>query len=157
MYKAPQQNKKRKQGGFTLIELLTTLSLIGILAALSIQSFTVYRQNAEYTRARSTLRDGRSAIEAAIVTPDISLPFINMDDMIGPGAFAGATGEVVPGLEVPVNVKFTVYNDPDCADAACIQHFIQSEPCNGTEYTNWTRMGDGTELLLENVAGAGGC
>jgi len=142
--------------GFTLIELLTTTSIIGILAGISIQSFAVYRDNAEYSRAQSTLRHGETAVQAALVVPDISLPAVAMMSQAVPGEFADADArQIVPGLVIPKNVRVHLYNDPACDNGACIAQFMQVNPCNGTKYANWTRMGDGEELYVGQIPGVG--
>ena len=54
----------RKKAGFTLIELLIVVAIIGVLAAVAIPQFTLYRAKAFNSAAQTDLRNIKTALEA---------------------------------------------------------------------------------------------
>jgi type IV pilus assembly protein PilA len=57
-----------RSAGFTLIELLTVVAIIGVLAAIAIPQFMVYRQRSFDATAQSDLKNAASAQEAYYIT-----------------------------------------------------------------------------------------
>jgi type IV pilus assembly protein PilA len=58
----------RDTRGFTLIELLVVVAIIGILAAIAIPQFAIYRQKGFDSQALSDLRNAATAEEAYFAT-----------------------------------------------------------------------------------------
>ena len=65
-------SKMRKNDkGFTLIELMIVVAIIGILAAIAIPQFSSYRQRAQDSAAKSTLKNLATAQEDYYVQHEI--------------------------------------------------------------------------------------
>lgn len=147
----------RRESGFTLIELLTIIAIIGILGSLALTSFQVYRSDAAYSVAESTLRNARSALEASINNIDSPPGPVALVSQNTPGVMSDPSARAfLPAFQVPKNVKVEVSYDPTCVIGACQSEFVQIGHCFADEYTRWVRFGDGVDMLLEHVAG-GGC
>ncbi len=151
-----KEGVKRKEAGFTLIELLTVIGTIAVLCVLALSAFSVYRHKAAYAVAISSYKSARNALEASISDttnlPNAVMPAVTISD---PGPVNGASRPIMPGMQMPKNLKMQVAYDPDCFDASCNEAFISSRHCLGREYLYWFRRGDGVESLVENIAGAG--
>ena len=53
----------KSESGFTLIELLVVVSFIGVLSAISISQYSVYKKQAYASTTRSDLRNAMTNVE----------------------------------------------------------------------------------------------
>ena len=86
----------RNSSGFTLIELLVVVAIIGILAAIAIPQFSVYRQKGYDARAESDLRNAATAEEAVFASNG---GYVDLAAATGP-----AKPAALPGLSISSSV-----------------------------------------------------
>ncbi len=145
--------KQQREQGFTMIELLISISIIGILASLALTSFSIYRENAEYTKAESDLRNSRVAMEAG--TQDISGAFslaLSYSGTAG-GNVPAPLDSVMPQAVTSSDVRLGVAYDscPVGAGAGAVEQYIISSSCKGRKSVSWTRFCDGMEVTIPEL------
>ena len=146
----------KSEQGFTLIELLTICAIIGLLSALGLTTFQMYRGSAAYGVAETTLRNARNAVEASINKTDATLVAVPLTAQSTQGQITDpSAAQFLPGMMVPRQVKFQVSYDPACTTGACTSEFLQVNHCMGNEFVRWIRFGDGIDVTLEHLAGTG--
>ncbi len=157
---APQSSVVRNRGeaGFTLIELLTVISIIGVLAALSLQGFTLYKPYAAYAVAQSGADTAMKSVYAAYAQPGVdaaTFPALD-DEQLVPGPLTDVTArELFPGFQLGRRQKISYFHDPTCRDEFCgVQTSFDVRHMDGRHFVRWTRTGDGIEVSLK-VAGDG--
>ena len=90
--------------GFTLIELLIVITIIGIIAAVALPQFSVYRQRGYDARANSDLRNAATSEEAYYTTFQ---KYVSVS-ITGP-----ASAPELPGLNVSATVELEMSNAAD--------------------------------------------
>ena len=86
---------QRAQSGFTLIELLVVIAIIGVLAAIAIPQFNLYKTRAFDARAKSDLHNAVTAQEAA---------FLDREEY-GDCMNAGCNSPALPGMVVSEGIS----------------------------------------------------
>ena len=146
----------RSQRGFTLIELLTVCAIIGILAKISITAIIVYKANAAYSNVQKAVHDVRLAAEAGTLDSDNLPAAVPLTTQQVPGSVANPLARsYLIGMQIPINTSVAVSYDPTCQVGACVSGFAEVRHRAGRKYIQWMRFGDGSDLLVEDIAGAG--
>lgn len=145
-----QQRRIANQSGFTLIELLVVVSIIGVLALIAITQFSIYREDAEYAKAETSLRNARTALEFGteeITSDDGSVPYTQTT--LDSAALPVDLAEIMPGAtlspDVVLGVQFNYCEDPETLD---INQLVTAFPCKASTYTLWLRFCNGLELPM---------
>lgn len=145
-----------RKRGFTLIELLTVISLLGVLAGLALQAFYIYRANGYYAVTESTLKNARTALEAGLSNVDNLPTAVGLTSQASPGSIGDpGLSTLLPGMRLPNNVKLQAMYDDTCDVGACTSEILQVNHCKGSEFARYIRFGDGSDILMQHVAGAG--
>lgn len=116
--------------GFTLIELLVVLSIIGVLAALFLVSFSGSQKQARDTKRKSDLRQYQSVLEN----------FANKNQGFYPSRNTSSISILCQDLEIN-----NCQNDPRYNDDSSFSYFYQTDgsqdgTINATSYVLWAKL-----------------
>lgn len=143
------------EGGFTLIELLYTLSVIGILSAMALASFYVYREDVEYRKAEYDMRNARIALEVGDQEAPAGFSVPMTDTATAGGPVQGVLAEILPGAVTSPDVLLGVQYDGCINHSAgnwTINQLLLSRPCKADRYTSYLKHCNGVEVIQRNLA-----
>lgn len=151
------------QGGFTLIELLVVIAIIGILSAISTQTYGVMRERAYSSAEIEAVHSIRTAIEAGKVnysSNDTTTGMYWASTRNGGNVTSWNGISFLPGYKNPDNFYISVWYNGVC-DAGqsgqwCLISSIWTRDCHSQTMTWWAKWYDGLEASTE-MGGAWGC
>ena len=146
---------RNRESGFTLIELIYVTGMIGALSFLGINTFSAFKADAAYGVVADAMRNGRMAFEIGIIA-DTAPGSVALTTQTSAGSLSdGDANTLLTGFRVPANSSFQVSYDAGCSTAFCTSANIVVKHCLGDRYQTWTRFGDGSDVLVQDVAGDG--
>jgi len=129
------------------------VTIIGILAGLSVKSFTTAKEVAAFSVAQATLKQARTAGGAGQTNDaDFMVDGVPFVELRSPADLQGdpAAKEYLAGLSIPPNVVVTAEFRPECVGVAdCPVEYLQVNHCSARKYITFTRYGVGADALVE--------
>ena len=130
--------KAQPCSGFTLIELLVVISVIGILAGLSLSSFTGAQKQARDSQRRSDLNQYRNALETYASANNGRYPTTSGDSVSGTSIFAN------PGVLITTFLS-SLLNDPV---PATYTYYYYGDGSAGLVYKMYATMETGSYWIV---------
>ena len=147
------------QLGFTIIELVVTVAILSILTGLSLASFTVYRENAEYSKGTATMRNARTALNVGVLELPEDYTLDYTESGLSGGLLSGELSRLLPGANTPDQVRLSaeVSACDESSGPFDRSQFLVVEPCRSKQEVRWQKFCGGAEVLLEHVTNASPC
>lgn len=158
-------SKKHNELGFTLVELLVTMSIIGILSGISIQSWNVYRDKAYNIAADELLHNARVALHAGRGnTDELATDFYwASSDSSGQFTAGDDVNIFAPGISVEPDTRLVVWFNGFCEAAmssgacpinadCCIMESMMAWHCKGSTVKQHLVWNSGTVSDFEMVS-----
>lgn len=82
------------QGGFSIVELVTAITIVGILMALGMPSFSEYLQNARLGSTAQSLFSGLNLARSEAIRRNQQVDFVLTTTALGPGIESSFTADV---------------------------------------------------------------
>lgn len=153
-----KMNRTRNERGFTLIELLFSMSIIGILAGMSIVAFRIYMNNAYNAHADQMISDTQLALNAGRSSFK-SVPqefFWAWTDNAGE-VQGWRVDEFLPGISVNPDTRLDANYDGWCEgsnwcapnDICCATEWASARHCEGDNVVSYTRWRNGLVTRVE--------
>ena len=136
-------NIKDKQKGFTIVELLVVIVVIGILAAITIVSYTGVTQKANTTKALSNAQSVQNVAEIYFA-----------QNQAYPTAASDFTGSTL-AAKLPTNITLQAAAVTSASTPAQIQYEYCSAGGTGARITYWSYTG--TPAAVAVYAGSSTC
>ncbi len=145
-----------KEQGFTLIELMYVVIIISILSATSFQSFVLYMEKAEFSKAEADLHNSILSVQQGELdvpaTYSIAYSLTGQDG----GKIDGPMATILPHAKTSKGVQIGV-SYSSCATALDTTPavIISSEACKINKKIVWTRFCGGLVTRVTNDASPG--
>ncbi len=148
-----------EERGFTLIELMLTCVILIILGALSLGSFFIYKENAEYSRASTTMRNARTAMTAGEMELPEGFELTYTTTTTTGDPLSGALATALPGGVVPKDVRLGAEVSACDGSSSPLDRaqFLVAQPCRAQQEVRWLKLCGGIEILSEHVSNPTPC
>ncbi len=128
----------KSHNGFTLIELLVVISIIGILAGLTLSSYSGAQKQARDSQRRSDLNQYRNALETYASANNGKYPSTSGDSVSGTSIF------INPGVLIPTFLG-SLLNDPV---PATYTYYYFGDGSSGLIYKMYASMETGSYWIV---------